>query len=1035
MALNRSILFFILLIHVTGICQNSISKFRHLNQENGLSQLVNAYIFQDSYGLIWISSNEGVNLYDGITITNYSDFSDNPILQSSTTITSNFFEDAENNIWFTSSNALICFLREDKTFQTFSIPNSVLNNIDGIYHMIFANNENIWLVINKHLFWFNLNESKFKNIGLINGYRMKVQKDVKSDEVRIYSYFNNSTEFKGLDIYKFREDSTIIFENSFFNGERGYPELIIHDIFIQSREEVWMATNQALILFNEEKKSYEVFDQFSQLKINEFRGIDIGKSGYIYITAKEGLLVFDPFKKKFTKKYSHTIDNSNSIISNNLSQIYIDQNENLWLSMWGKGIDFTNLNKSKFATKKLLRIDSSYFEPGCILKDKKGHIWLGSNLHGVLRLEKGGHLNRTLNLPQNGIKQIFEDSKGYIWVLYWSGELFLWKSEDSGFQEISIQNINQESSRIREFSLLKDGRVFLSLESSNGIFELKNIGSGFIGDLVSTLNSPNYQATMIFQGNNGNLYIGENDYLLNIYSPLGKGFRLEKKVLIGGEIKCFHEEDNILWIGGAFGLVKLNTENFTFRRYSKNDGLASGYIYGILTDSKGRLWLSTNKGLSVFTPYLDLFWNLTLADGIQGYEYNTKSFLKEEDGRMWFGGPNGYNIFYPDSIHPMQICPKINFTGFHINDQATPFSSPRYSQHTLNLPYRENTVSFSFVASEYSDPQNNRLRYRLYKGEDNPYDRDWVEVKNGDGFARYARLREGSYQFKVIGSNSDGVWEDNPSIFYVNIRPPFYRTWWFLLLSLVVISAITYLFIRAYLAYQLRQKDIQIREQEVKIREQGIQLEKQEALQKERDRVASEMHDDLGSGLTSIRLLIYRIQDMTIPLEANTLANKIEKYAEELVNNMSGIIWAMNSTKNLLSEMISYSRRYIKEYFDTHQIPCSITVPDQIPEISLNGETRRNLFLCLKEGTHNIVKHAQATQVKVAYYFQENNLHIIIQDDGLGIPAEKGNSGNGLINMQNRMEQIGGSLTIQNKEGTQLTFILPIEEVKQPKIT
>jgi signal transduction histidine kinase len=339
---------------------------------------------------------------------------------------------------------------------------------------------------------------------------------------------------------------------------------------------------------------------------------------------------------------------------------------------------------------------------------------------------------------------------------------------------------------------------------------------------------------------------------------------------------------------------------------------------------------------------------------------------------------------------------------------------------SLALAYFENTLSFEFVVADYADPSSTRHWYRLTRLDGASPDNDWVAGQSAPGFARYANLKPGNYLFEIKGANADGVINPALRTLLITIKPPFWQTWWFIALVLLAAGMAALLGVRMYVRNRLHVKDL-------KLREQRLQIEKQEALTQERNRIAGDMHDDLGGGLTSIRILSERLTSKSDNPEFQQSVERIADHAQNLVLRMSEIIWAMNSNFDTLENLVAYIRRYAAEYLDENGLACRITVPERLPDAPITGEKRRNLYLAVKESLHNIVKHAGADRVSIVFDVDDDQLLVRVRDNGRGIDAAAANAfGNGLYNMRRRLEDVGGSLTIASDEGVVLTFTMPI---------
>jgi len=324
----------------------------------------------------------------------------------------------------------------------------------------------------------------------------------------------------------------------------------------------------------------------------------------------------------------------------------------------------------------------------------------------------------------------------------------------------------------------------------------------------------------------------------------------------------------------------------------------------------------------------------------------------------------------------------------------------------VELPYNQNTIAIEFVPLEYTNPLKNKVQYKLEGA-----DEDWVQAGTFR-MARYTNLHPGSYTFKVRGSNNDDIWSTIPTTLEIVIKIPFWQSLWFRFLLLLLLLGIAYYFSTLYLDY--------------KIRHEKLKLEKEQAVDQERARISSDMHDDLGSGLSTIRLLSEvakrKIQDPSQTREVE----RISETAGEMVDKMSEIIWAMSSSNDSLANLIAYMRSFAAEFLEHAHITHQFYIPETIPNIKLSGGTRRNIYLAVKESLHNVVKHAKATEVIVEVKMHKN-MTIMIKDNGKGFDQEKVRLfGNGLKNIQKRMISVGGNADISSNNGTIVFLDIPL---------
>ena len=276
------------------------------------------------------------------------------------------------------------------------------------------------------------------------------------------------------------------------------------------------------------------------------------------------------------------------------------------------------------------------------------------------------------------------------------------------------------------------------------------------------------------------------------------------------------------------------------------------------------------KGIFKYNPGSESVKVYSKMDGVQADEFNTHAYLQTADGGIFFGGINGLNFFYPEKVTLSTKEAPVYISQIKINDEVdTTLRVPQFINQ-YKFPYKRNTISFDFHAIDYADPGSTRVKYKMVG-----VDQDYIESNSARGFARYANLQPGKYTFSILGANADGVWNSTPRDIEIIILRPFWMTWWFITLCILHGVAIIYLVIRAYYQRKLERNN-QL------LREQALIIEKQKAIEHERNRIASEMHDDLGSGLTTIRYLSDRALRQAKDVEES---NQIKRIAEHSNNS------------------------------------------------------------------------------------------------------------------------------------------------------
>lgn len=293
-------------------------------------------------------------------------------------------------------------------------------------------------------------------------------------------------------------------------------------------------------------------------------------------------------------------------------------------------------------------------------------------------------------------------------------------------------------------------------------------------------------------------------------------------------------------------------------------------------------------------------------------------------------------------------------------------------------------------------------------GQDEKWSKPSVETMTD-----YRNLSHGNYQFEVKAVGQSQVWTA-PFIYSFTILPAWWQTPWFRALLISATLVLIFYVVRFIYYYQLRK--------------QRIALEKQLAVQYERQRISTEMHDDIGAGLSGIRLLTEVTKNKVKDEQAAEGVEKIYQSIGDISSKMKEVIWSLNTENDNLPNLISYIQKQARQWLENFHCQLSIEIPDSIPAVDINGETRRNILLMVKEAIHNIIKHSGADKVNIKMRCNHEKFTIIVSDNGVGMNAKQNNTaGNGMKNMQTRVQKLNGNFFIDNQEGLTLTFEIPLQ--------
>jgi ligand-binding sensor domain-containing protein/two-component sensor histidine kinase len=1009
-------------------------KFEHISIQHGLSHNTVHSIIQDKKGFIWFATEDGLNRYDGY---NFKIFRNTRT--DSTSLSDNFiwtlFEDSNGNIWVgTNNGGLNKYNSNTESFTRFTVSTDSAgglsnNSIRKIYE---AKDGNLWIGTGGGgLNLFDKSTGKFSvYLKNLTDNILDIAEDsqgnllIATDGSGLFKLSNDAKEISTIklsnsDLIKLIWSLAVDNYNAIwigtngnglfkYNGKKFQPINLnknnglsqgssnITDIQIADENVIWVSTEGGLYQLNSDGKVVRSFyniptDKFS-LRTNIIRRIYIDDTGIIWIgTVGSGVnKLVSEFKR--VRHYTHNPSDPNSLSHDIIRSVYEDKNGLLWIGTLGGGLNLYDPNKNHFTHFRHNSQDSySLTNDGvtAIHKDKKGNLWIGTWGGGLNKLIGSNFTNKfehfehqpgnNNSLINNIVQAIHEDDKGNFWIGTEKGLDYFIPSKNKFIHFVHDAN--------DPFSL-SDNRI---------------------------------QSNCIFEDSKGNLWIGTwnglNKLDLNNKDVLNdklKFYRYENETnnnnsISDSRVTAIYEDDfNQLWIGThGGGLNKLiwgkKSEIVEIKNYTKREGLASNVIYGILGDDKNNLWISTNDGLSKFDTQNESFRNYQEGDGFQSNQFFWGASAMGRDGQLYFGGINGLNSFYPSELMDNPHIPPVYITELQVfnkplkvSSDDSPLKKSIMNTDLIELSYDVYVLSFEFVALDYVNPDYNQYKYMLVG-----FDKDWIP-SGTRRYVTYSNLKNGEYEFKVIGSNNDGIWNEEGSSLKIIIETPFWKAWWFI--SLVIIISI---FLIIYFITN--------------------QFKQMLAVERLRAKLAADLHDNIGSGLTEISILS-EVLSTRLKHESKDILktlNMISADSRQIIDKMSDIVWLVNPKRDSLYDLILRLEDNYSELLSQTDISFTSKNLRSLEKITLKMEHRQHLFLIFKEGINNSISHGNCTEINLNADVKGRTLNMVLEDNGKGFDTAINARGNGLLNMKERARKIGGTLNIISSAGygTKIQFV------------
>jgi ligand-binding sensor domain-containing protein/signal transduction histidine kinase len=1031
--------------------QNNDMKFDRISLEQGLSQSSITAIIQDHHGFLWFGTQDGVNRYDGygFTIFKYDPY--NPEALSDNFVTA-VYEDRSGTIWIgTHAGGLNKFNPGNKTFTHYQHDPKDSTSLSYDFVTVICEDRfgALWVgTRGGGLNQFDRGKNAFRRY-----LSRKTDAAALSDNFVTAIYEDGygtlwiGTARGGLNRFE-REKKTFTHychDPKQAGSLSGNFVTAICEIDDEAGSSLWIGTFERGL--NKLDRRTDTFIHYmadpadpGSLSSNSIRAfyktVEQGKNMLWIGTAGGGLNKFDPRTNTFTA-CRNVPNDPHSLSQNSVSTIYQDQSGILWVGTDGGGLNKFDRKKKRFAHfANIPNVKNSLGDnlvwalcedPGAV-----GRIlWIGTGDSGLVKFDRQADTfkhytydpTRLNSLSHNSVLAIYADpdDAGQVLWIGTSNGLNKFDTRRERFTHYRYDPKNSYSLSANWITaILEDRSGFLWIGTVNGLnkFDRKTgLFTRYVHDPDNPKSLGNNRVLCLSEDRWGNLWIGTRNglYRFDRESEAFTQYRHDPSDLnslsrdMVNTIYC--DSTGNIWLGTHGGGLNRVTSvpaaqerdsvKVTFTCYSEKNGLANNVVYGILADDRGHLWLSTNHGLSKFDPRTQSFKNYDPTDGLQSYEFNSSACHRGPRGEMFFGGINGFNCFFPDSIKDNAYVPAVVITAIKKFDKIVEFDRDVADLDEIHLSADDDFIAFEFVALDYTKPQNNKYAYQLAG-----FDETWIHC-GARRYASYTNLEPGKYVFRVKASNNDGIWNEVGDMITITINPPFWRTWWFALLSAGSLMCTAVVFHQYKVKHQIRHA----------LEMEGVRVLENERVRKQ---VADDFHDELGQKLTNMTLfaeILKRNLNGIAPENANYL-DKIRETSATLSIGVRNFIWALDPEQDSLYDLAIYLKDSGDEIFDKTGIHFRARgILPELESVKLPMNWRRHLTLIFKEGMNNILKHAACKNVTLEFALKHDTLLISLSDDGKGFNGKghngtNGESGRGLSSMSNRAAKLQGEIRV-----------------------
>jgi len=1010
--------------------QTTKSQEFHANIElytikNGLSQSTINRVAQDSLGFIWVATQDGLNRFDGYS---FRVFRHDP--EDTTSIADNYLTDlktdGQGKLWMFSNQIVDCFDPVTEKATHYSqilrqLPNwsplDVINLFTApLNNLVFFSGQNGLIVLDP----VKMTAKRFQN-------QQDNPRSLISNSVSYVLEDNDGIIWvgtrKGLCQFNPGTQDFNYFSHA-IEAKDKFKEGNINVIFIDKKNQMWLGGTSGLQQFDRMTSRYsQITSSLNSSILNSehpVSGITEDDNGNLWLlTYGNGLKIYNPKAKKLVAVLN-TADGMSKLSSDFLNSIYRDKSGIIWVGTDGAGLNKIDPRKPKFSTISNFNYAISDPVTMSIFEDTDGLVWVGTFGGGINIIDRQTRQVKVLRAsdPNGGLSKsdrimvLFKDSSGLIWIGTQNGGLSSYNPTTKSVKLFKINSFLNPSAEIQmvvSIIELKNGTLLVG--TSQGVFQFNRDTGDFKPFKPGII--PPYPTNSMTESEN-NLFFGTDDGLVvfdlktNKTSTFTFSETSQQSLSHNTVNNVAIDLKGRIWVSTVRGLNLFNQESGVFQRFFEKTGLPNSFIYCVVPDDQGNLWISTNGGLSRFSPDLPekiQLRNYDESDGLQSNEFNQGAFHFNHNSKtMFFGGINGINYFKPSEIKDNPHLPPIvitNFRKLNTTVNLLPFIN---TEKIVELDYRDYFFSFEFAALDYTNPEKNQYQYKL-----EGFDKEWVSTGNRR-FITFTNLDPGTYTLMVRATNNDGVMNEAGIKINIDIIPPFWRTKTFIISILIIIIGCVAGYIR-YRAVHLQMRNreletiVQQKTSELKTSYEQLRISQEKLIQTEKMRVVGQLSSGIAHDLNNIlsiilgsaTLLSRKLTEATekhraaiiekAALDGAYIISRLQEFSKQSPENHL----VKTDVNAILQDVIEMTSYRINERQKRENITIQfIDRRKPIPSILGNPSELRSSFTNLVLNAIDAF-HDHGTITLETFEKEPSKIQVIISDTGSGMDKETTN--------------------------------------------